>query len=519
LTDGGAELEAGYLTTAELAGRANFSLGEATVSPSRRIVSGPGGNSEVEPRVMQVLVVLADSANSVVTRHTLFHRCWGNSEVGDDSLNRTIAAVRKLGSDIGGGSFAVETIPRTGYRLTCDAREESVDAQPGRTVPVARPVLSRRGAIGVGAGVIMAGTAGTILWSARQEERKVQALIREAAATLDYGDNTLDPSKYLLEAVALDPRNATAQGMLAFTLALNSDFLGDGQTDAIVNDAERAAKASLAIDPKDPNAKLAMILLRRASLDLAATEDQLRQLLASAPTNNLVMRQLWNLLQSAGRSRDALALVEQAISIKPLAAANNFPLGQLLWIVGRAPEADRVLERAISYWPDHRFVRFARFNLLAYTGRARAALAMLESKETAPQVFSPKAVALLRQLLAALIDPTGPNRAIARNATGDAVARDPGLARVAVLPLAALGEIDAAFEIANQLLVFYLPAPASPNRGQSSSLAWRFAPWLFTPPAAAMRADPRFARLCEGTGLTAYWRKRGIEPDYVRFPG
>ena len=156
-----------------------------------------------------------------------------------------------------------------------------------------------------------------------------------------------------------------------------------------IQHAQGAAKASLAIDPNDANAKLAMLQLARASLDLASTEDQLRQLMLEAPANIFVMRQLWNLLQSAGRSRDALALVGRAISIKPLAAANNFPLGQLLWIVGRSQEADRVLERAITYWPDHRSIRFARFTLLAYTGRARAALEMLRSKDTAPQVFAP----------------------------------------------------------------------------------------------------------------------------------
>jgi hypothetical protein len=38
--------------------------------------------------------------------------------------------------------------------------------------------------------------------------------------------------------------------------------------------------------------------------------------------------------------------------------------------------------------------------------------------------------------------------------------------------------------------------------------------WLFTPPVAAMRADPRFGKLCDEFGLTAYWRARGVKPDY-----
>src|SRR6476659_7402096 len=108
----------GILTTADLAGRSDFTLGLAIVSPSTRTIAGPGGTADVEPRVMQVLVVLADAAGHVVTRETLFQRCWGGLYVGDDSLNRAIGAVRKLDTEIAGESFGIETIPRTGYRLT-----------------------------------------------------------------------------------------------------------------------------------------------------------------------------------------------------------------------------------------------------------------------------------------------------------------------------------------------------------------------------------------------------------------
>jgi DNA-binding winged helix-turn-helix (wHTH) protein len=125
----------GLLTTADLAAREDFAVGEAVVSPSRRIVRGPGGSSDVEPRVMQVLVVLADAAGHVVTRDTLFQRCWGGVYVGDDSLNRAIGSVRKLAGDIGGGSFQIETIPRTGYRLTVTSGARPVNAA-GNGAPV-----------------------------------------------------------------------------------------------------------------------------------------------------------------------------------------------------------------------------------------------------------------------------------------------------------------------------------------------------------------------------------------------
>ena len=86
----------GLLTTAELAARPDFTLGLAAVSPSSRTIAGPGGTADVEPRVMQVLVVLAEAAGQVVTRGTLFDRCWGGVYVGDDSLNRRLAPSASL---------------------------------------------------------------------------------------------------------------------------------------------------------------------------------------------------------------------------------------------------------------------------------------------------------------------------------------------------------------------------------------------------------------------------------------
>ena len=50
-----------------------------------------------------------------------------------------------------------------------------------------------------------------------------------------------------------------------------------------------------------------------------------------------------------------------------------------------------------------------------------------------------------------------------------------------------------------------------------NAASWRIGTqWMFTPPADPMRADPRFLPLCDGVGLTDYWRKRGVKPDYMR---
>ena len=114
------------LTAGDLANIPDFCLGELTVSPSRRKITGPSGTADLQPRVMQVLVLLAQSAGQVVSRETLLDRCWGGVYVGDDSLNRVVGALRKLVIDTADDSFAIETIPRVGYRLVARGGQQAL---------------------------------------------------------------------------------------------------------------------------------------------------------------------------------------------------------------------------------------------------------------------------------------------------------------------------------------------------------------------------------------------------------
>jgi hypothetical protein len=82
------------------------------------------------------------------------------------------------------------------------------------------------------------------------------------------------------------------------------------------------------------------------------------------------------------------------------------------------------------------------------------------------------------------------------------------------MALSFIGDIDGAFDVANNYLLFRNPVAATVSGAPPvNSTSWRFTPGLFTPPTAPMRADPRFKTLCDGIGLTDYWRKRGVRPD------
>lgn len=100
----------------ELAQEPDFALANLSVRPSSREVVKGSDKEVLEPRVMQVLVLLARHRGQVISRDQLIEACWAGRVVGEDAINRCIARVRRLAETHGG--FAVETIARVGYRLT-----------------------------------------------------------------------------------------------------------------------------------------------------------------------------------------------------------------------------------------------------------------------------------------------------------------------------------------------------------------------------------------------------------------
>ena len=97
-----------------------FRLGELEVRPPTREVIGLDCSILLEPRVMQVLVLLAARRGKVVSRSVLTEHCWAGQVVGDDAINRCIQAIRRLAERCGG--FSIRTVARVGYRLDEEAR-------------------------------------------------------------------------------------------------------------------------------------------------------------------------------------------------------------------------------------------------------------------------------------------------------------------------------------------------------------------------------------------------------------
>ena len=142
-----------------------FRVGPLVVEPPLcRVSTG----ETLEPRVMQVLVALARANGAVVSRDDLIRTCWNGRIVGDDSITRVIGRLRRLAEARGGGAFAIETLPKVGYRLIGDIQivraAPRIDSSAPDQGGAARRSRFPRVGVAIGAAVLAVALGGLMLW-------------------------------------------------------------------------------------------------------------------------------------------------------------------------------------------------------------------------------------------------------------------------------------------------------------------------------------------------------------------
>jgi DNA-binding winged helix-turn-helix (wHTH) protein len=95
----------------------SFSLGGWVVEPALNRVVRQSEVVQLEPRVMDLLVVLARRPGEVLSRETLIDTVWQRHVVGEAVLRNAIAALRRALGDRADDPTYIETISKRGYRL------------------------------------------------------------------------------------------------------------------------------------------------------------------------------------------------------------------------------------------------------------------------------------------------------------------------------------------------------------------------------------------------------------------
>ena len=81
-----------------------FRIGSYQVLPREEKIVGPQATHHVEPKVMQVLVMLAGKPGQTLSRNDILDEVWSDTVVGDEVLSRAISLLR--------GYFQDEMIPQ-----------------------------------------------------------------------------------------------------------------------------------------------------------------------------------------------------------------------------------------------------------------------------------------------------------------------------------------------------------------------------------------------------------------------
>jgi hypothetical protein len=222
------------------------------------------------------------------------------------------------------------------------------------------------------------------------------------------------------------------------------------------------------------------------------------------------------MLQAAGMSRESWNWNERAIALVPLSLDFLSKRALKLWVAGRLSAADKVIDQVRALYPTNEWAWFVRFLILAMSDRAEAAQVMLNTRPE--MIGDPIELRVWRAALPALIDASPAAIERARAACFEAAKVAGQTTGQDVVLLSALGDLDGAFAIADGSLVSrgsIIRAEKPGSKGPVQDAIDRInMQWIWIPPVAPMRADARFLSLCESVGLTEYWHRRGVKPDY-----
>lgn len=283
----------------------------------------------LEPKVMDVLTLLAARAGEVVTHEEMLAALWPDTIVGDDTLARSVSKLRRaLHDDVKTPAY-VETIPKRGYRLIAEVRRAAAPE------PVARRWPSWAGAAAIAVALIAVVLIAALVWS--NAERQTD--IRIARATDHYYQYTRADNETAIalyeQVLATEPDDAEALAGIAAALvqralrwpnppggeefsrtslgeALASGRTQTAQSQAWLVRARLLSSRAVAQNPRSAFVYQARGLALAASGDFGPAEDAYRRALEIDPDAWGALINLGELSDIRGASSEALPIYQRA---------------------------------------------------------------------------------------------------------------------------------------------------------------------------------------------------------------
>jgi len=102
-----------------------FYADEWLVEPEIGRLTKDGEIRQLEPKIMQVLVCLAQNNGNVVRKEEFLTDIWEGVNVTQHVLTRTISEIRRVVGDDPQNPRFIQTIPKIGYRLIANVSESN----------------------------------------------------------------------------------------------------------------------------------------------------------------------------------------------------------------------------------------------------------------------------------------------------------------------------------------------------------------------------------------------------------
>ena len=298
--------------------------------------------------------------------------------------------------------------------------------------------------------------------------------------------------------VAVAPRDPYAHGVLAAALAIEASDLPAPLQAAARADAGKQARQALSIDPRTGDAYICLGQMALDRRDFAEAEALFLRGLAVEPDNPSLPDFAGGLFKSMGRTAEALTFYRRALALDPTGIGKTADVAETLARMGQMRAALVLLDQTEGQRGANAILTSTRVSILLRGGDPALARAAIARGAAVPgYIEAPAQAALLRQARA-LENPRGPEaRMVLRTFSGRSDGR-PGFDSRKVLALSALGQTEAALDVATHELI-------------DTEI-------LFRPAQKSLLLSPRFPDIARRQGLWRYWETTGHWPDICQEP-
>jgi DNA-binding winged helix-turn-helix (wHTH) protein/TolB-like protein/Tfp pilus assembly protein PilF len=367
--------------------RSRLRIGEWIADPATNELRRGDEVVRIEPKAMDLLMLLAERPGAVVSREELFSGVWPGLVVGDEALTQSVAKLRRALRDDPRSPAYIETLSKRGYRLVASVRADT--AEDAREF---RPAPRTRAALLAGPALLVAAALLAVLWPRDGEPPSSKATglpAHDAAITVTVIPfESLGPGRedrYLARGIAEDLVSDLARlSSLRLIRSAEDAQPADAARNAryVVSGSVQRGEAALRIHVRLVDARTNEVLwserFERPAGDLFAIQDEIARHVAKAlPTRvSEVERQ-----RLARRYTNNLAAYDDFLRAQALFLARGArENGEARGLYQRALQADPKFARAyaglaMTHAMDHRLREAAE----AKAGLARA----LELAETA----------------------------------------------------------------------------------------------------------------------------------------